>query len=396
MQSTWQFHFPTRVRFGAGVLSELGSLTAPLGRNALLVTYADKTGLEHVIDAASKSLVQAGVRVVEFAAITADPPPTVARAGADRAVAENVDVVVGLGGGSALDAAKAIAALAKMGGLVWDYTKANPDYRPITAALPIVAVPTTAGTGSEATNVAVFTHDNVGPLPEFSLKAAIFGEVLRPALAVVDPDTTVGSPATLTAACGADALAHAIESVLSKSSNPITNVMAAKAVELLAEHLLQAVDKPRDPRPRGPVALGALLAGAAINTSGVTVAHVLAHGLGGVLHVPHAVAVAIATPAGLRFNARASAAEYVQLAHCCGLRSVAGNDAAERFVDFVGDFLRKLGLPSRARPPADAPVDLLDKLARLALVSTPVAASMNPRPVDEPTLRDLFAQVLES
>jgi alcohol dehydrogenase class IV len=386
-------------------------MTGGYGRSALLVGYADRTGLDEAYARAKGSLRDADLQVTDFFKITPDPGAPLATAGAEKARSCAADVVVALGGGSALDAAKGIAALVKSAGTVWDHTKANPNFQPITDALPVIAIPTTAGTGSEMTNIAVFSHHGVGRQPDVGLKAAIFGDCLRPRLAIVDPDLLDNCPARQVAACGVDALAHAMESCQSKNSNPLTAALAERAIELIAHNLRRAVENPGEKEPRDALALGALLAGAAINGSGVVVTHALAHGLGGVLDIPHALAVAICTPTGLRFNAEVCRETFARLARYFPLRShksassqapawerrIDGGSAheqAEWFVDEVVGLLRALDMPARPRVPDDAPSDLAAQLAKNALVSTPVAAGNNPRPVDEAVMRELYTAVL--
>ena len=152
-----------------------------------------------------------------------------------------------------IDAAKGIAALAKMGGRPWDYAGSNENFRPITDSLPAVAVPTTSGTGSEVTGVAVFNHHDIGSLRGCPLKASIAGPAVYPKVALVDPDLTVGSPARLTAACGADALGHALEACMSRLANPISSALAGRAVGLIVENLRHAVENPDDREPRRPL-----------------------------------------------------------------------------------------------------------------------------------------------
>jgi alcohol dehydrogenase class IV len=309
-------------------------------------------------------------------------------------VEAGANVIVGLGGGSVIDAAKGIAVVAKMGGRLWDYTGANPESRPAAESLPLVAVPTTAGTGTEVTAVAVFTHHGVGSMPEFPLKASISGPGVRPALALVDPDLTTGSPAGLTAACGADALGHAIESCMSRNANPMASMLAGRAVGLIVRHLPAAVARPDDPQPREPLALAATLAGAAFASAGLTMTHSIAQALGGLLHVPHGAAVAIATPLNLRYNAEACVDVYGRLAGECGIDGDSPQQQADRFVQRIVELLTSIGLPDRVTVPDDAPDDLVAKLAKNAMDGTPVPIRLNPRKVDLPALEELFDEIL--
>ena len=202
MARQWEYQLPTRVQFGRGGVKKLGEVAREFGTSALLVGYQDQTGLETVYARARKTLTEAGLAVVSFDQVPPDPNAELGAEGARLAAEAGVDVVVGLGGGSVIDAAKGIAAVVQMGGSLWDYTGANPKCRPVTESLPLVAVPTTAGTGTEVSGVAVFTHHGVGSDPGVPVKASISGPAVRPNVALVDPDLAVGSPASLTAACG--------------------------------------------------------------------------------------------------------------------------------------------------------------------------------------------------
>ena len=394
MLRSWEFRLPTRVRFGRRGLNKLGETAAEFGRSALLVGYRDRTALEETYARAARALSDQGLAVVEFFQVPPDPDAELAVEGARRATQSGVDLVVGLGGGSAIDAAKGIAAMAKMGGKPWDYAGTNKNFRPITDSLPLVAVPTTSGTGSEVTPMAVFNHQGLGSLPGYPLKASIAGPAVQPEVALVDPDLTVGSPSRLTAACGADALGHALEACMSRRANPISSALAGRAVGLVVENLRRAVEDPDDPQPRQPLALASTMAGVAFGVAGVIMTHSISHALGALLHVPHGEAVAIATPLTLRYNAQECEQVYCQLAHHCGIRGDSPRQQAARFVGAIVGLLRAVGLPDRVDVPHDAPEDLAAKLARNAVESTLKPLEWTPRDIDEPTLKGLFEQIL--
>ena len=374
-----------------------------------------------------------------------EPDPQLAAAGARVARGAGCDAIVALGGGSVIDAAKGIAVLAATGGDLWDYTDAAKQPRPVTAALPVIAVPTTAGTGAEVTSVAVFTCDarrmehysvqmvddanrlqdrrsgtpsydaGRSSAPSYIAKASLVSPAIFPKVAIVDPDLAVGTPARLTAACGADALGHAIEACVSRAANPISSALGARAVGLIVRHLPQAVANPGDPAPREPLSLAATLAGAAFNAAGVTAAHAIAHALGAVLHVPHAEAVAVATPLMLRYNAEACVEVYAELAAACGLRADTPEQLAARFVEQIAGMLRSIGLPERiAVPSADvpstrsadvpsassgqdarAPEEVAALLAHNAVAHSPLPLRLNPRKIDEAAMRELVGTVLD-
>lgn len=394
MADRWEFHVPTKIRFGPGSLRKLGEEAKRLGNSGLLVGYRECKALKEAYVRAAKSMNDAGLRVTEFLEVEAEPPAESAAEGARAAVRAGVDLVVGLGGGSPLDVAKGIAVLVRSGGSLWDYTRANPRARPAADALPILAVPTTSGTGSEVTQVAVFTHYGRSSLPESALKAPIVGPALVPKVALVDPGLSAGAPPGLTAACGVDALGHAVEAWTSRRANPISAALAARAVALVLEHLPRAVEAPDDPGPRGPLALASTLAGAAFSTTSVTLPHAMAHALGGVLDVAHGEAIAIATPLSLRYNAECCREAYCRLAEACGIPADSPARQADRFVERIVELIRCVGLPDRVSLPQRAPEDLAARLARNAVESMRDPLAWNPRPVDEATLVPLFEEIL--
>lgn len=372
----------------------MGEIAGEFGKSAFLVGYADRTGLEETYARAARALADAGLAVTEFFEVPPDPEADLALEGARRLNAAGADVVIGLGGGSVIDAAKGIAALARMGGNLWDYTGANPDSRPITDAVPLVAVPTTAGTGTEVSSVAVFTHHGVASIDEMAIKASVSGPAVRPEVALVDPDLAVGSPPGLTAACGADALGHAIEACMSRKANPVSSMLAGRAVGLIVRNLRAAVGDPDAPGPREPLALASTLAGAAFSVAGVVVPHAIAQALGGVLHVPHGLGVAVGTMVNLRFHAEVCVEQYGELADCCGIVADSPQEKAARFVDCIANLLDSIGLPDRVDVPADAPDDLIQRLVRNAWESTPVPIKLSPRKIDDAALAEMFRTVV--
>ena len=392
--SPWQFRLPTQIQFGRGGLAKLAEMAGRFGTTAMLVGYRDPAGLEQTYARAAEILRKGNLSVAEFFEVPPDPGAELAEQGAGRASEIGADVIVAVGGGSVIDAAKGIAALAKMGGSIWDYTGANPNSRPVTESLPLVAVPTTAGTGTEVTGVAVFTHRGVASQPGVELKASIGSPAIPPEIALVDPDLTVGSPPSLTAACGADALGHAVEACISRRANPISSMLGGRAVALIVENLAGAVNDPDDPGPREPIALAATLAGAAFSQAGVVVTHALAQALGGVLHVAHGPAVAVGTPLSLRYNADVCVEQYSELAGWCGIGGHSPQEKATRFVDRIVELLQSVGLPDHVDVPPDAPDELIDVLVQNAIASTPVPITLNPRKVETAALEEMFREML--
>lgn len=283
-----------RVVFGRGSLSRVGELAAELGSRALLVTgkrfAADSGYLNKLVN----SLKNAGLAVMVFAEIEPDPSISTVDMGSRLAEKENVDVVVGFGGGSALDAAKAIAAVAKLGGSAGDhlYPKIVED------ALPVVAAPTTTGTGSEVTRYSVLLDPFVGR------KVVMQGVAIIPKVALLDPDVTDYMPGRLVAGTGFDALSHALEAFLSRRASLLSDLFAREAATIILRELGSAAKGDR--AAREAMMYASMLAGIAINQAGSTMVHGLGYYLTARHHVHHGVANALLLPYVLEYYAEKS------------------------------------------------------------------------------------------
>ncbi len=388
MLRQWEFHQPTRIVFGRGTIRNLAEAVRPWGKTALLVGYRDPRELQTAYDAALERLRAAGLGVSLGLAIT--PEPSGEQIVQLAAIARDIraDVILGIGGGSVLDAAKVVALLCRTEAPLESFFLTNPARHPLDEALPVVAVPTTAGTGAEVTDIAVVGHRDAHG-QEF--KASLFGPAIRPKVALLDPDLTIGTPAKVTAASGVDALAHAIEACLSRRATPVSTALAGEAVRLISAHLAQAVAAPDDPEPRESLLLAATLAGLALSSAGVTAAHAVAHALGAVLKVPHAQAVALATPVMLRYNLVSCRQEYAMLAHCCGLTADDPQPLPERFVAHIAALLGQVGLAQHLPVAEKATAAVLDRLVANAFAYARVPITLNPARMNEAALRGVFA-----
>ena len=260
----YEFYLPTKLLYGAGCLSALGGCALP-GRKALLVTSAGQSAKRHgYLGRVEEQLTQAGVRAVLYDQITPNPTKAEVMAGAALCRKEGCDFVLGLGGGSSIDAAKAISVMARNPGDYWDYVsggtgkgKAVPN-----APLPVVAVTTTAGTGTEADPWTVTTNEKTFPV-----------------LSVVDPELMVSVPPRLTAYQGFDALFHSTEGYLNRTASPISDLMALEAIRLIGKSLPRAVRDGADLEARGDVALANTLSGMVETLSGCISEHSIAHAM---------------------------------------------------------------------------------------------------------------------
>jgi alcohol dehydrogenase len=271
----YEFYLPTKLLYGAGCLSALGSCALP-GRKALLVTSAGQSAKRHgYLGRVKEQLTQAGVRAVLYDQITPNPTKAEVMAGAALCREEGCDFVLGLGGGSSIDAAKAISVMARNPGDYWDYVsggtgkgKAVPN-----APLPVVAVTTTAGTGTEADPWTVTTNE------ETQEKIGFGYEKTFPVLSVVDPELMVSVPPRLTAYQGFDALFHSTEGYLNRTASPISDLMALEAIRLIGKSLPRAVRDGADLEARGDVALANTLSGMVETLSGCISEHSIAHAM---------------------------------------------------------------------------------------------------------------------
>jgi alcohol dehydrogenase len=330
-----RYHVPTRIFFGPGVISGLKEIIdTEIGASSFFLV-TDKGILEAGI--AEKISVQLpGVTV--FGEIEQNPRhDTVNRAG--EAIRKlQPGLVIGLGGGSALDAAKAVALLATNPGKIEDYEGKARYIRP---PLPVLAVPTTCGTGSEVTWVSVISHT------ERQFKMSIKGPAMFPAVAVVDPDLLSTLPSRLVAATGLDAVTHALESYTVKPATFLTDFFAREALRLLFRSIEDAATNIKDnDKAREEIMRGSLLAGLAFGNSDVGAVHCLSESLGAVLDTPHGVANSIFLPYVMEFNLPVSEKKYAEIARITGIDDPDDGGAAGALIVRIRNLSRRLGIPA--------------------------------------------------
>jgi alcohol dehydrogenase class IV len=369
------FNTTRSIQFGAGSLSRLGDLAlAHLGARVMLVTDPGMMATG-IIDRALTLLAGAGVEVTLFSDVQADPPEAVIHAAVEAARSAGAQGVIGLGGGSSLDVAKLVALLAVGAEELRDIFGVGKAKGP---RLPLILVPTTAGTGSEVTPISIVTTGAAE-------KMGVVSPVLLPDVALLDPDLTLGLPAHVTAATGIDAMVHAIEAYASASANnnPISRNLALQALRLMGGSILKAVHEGSDTAARGDMLLGSMLAGQAFANSPVAAVHALAYPLGGHFHIPHGLSNALVLPHVLRFNAVTAPTPYAEMApHAFPhLERLEGQDRAAAFCEALAGLSRDCGLPQTLRD-MNIPADWLPKLARDAMNQTRLLVN-NPRPLQE-------------
>ena len=377
-------HPDIRVLFGSGTIDRLGEEAARLGTRVLLVT---DEGIVHAGHAATAqaSLEKAGLQVTLFDKAIENPTSSCVEVCVSVANEAEVDVIVGLGGGSSMDTAKGCNFVLTNGGGMKDYWGIGKATQPM---LPLVAVPTTAGTGSECQSFALISDD------ETQSKMACGDKQALPKVALLDPDLTLSQPARVTACTGIDALAHALEAAVTRDRNQISARHAKVGFLLVQEHLEKVFSAPHDLEARGFVLLGASHAGAAIENSMLGVAHSMANPLTARRGVIHGHAVGMCLPAVMRFNGELPEvrAIYAGLARDAGLVGVDADDASatEAILARVESLLQLAGFPlaleehgfSREEIPA---------LATEAVEQW--TAGFNPRQVSVGDVEKLYASV---
>jgi alcohol dehydrogenase len=388
------FWMPTRVEFARGVAPErLGPEARGLGvggmgghaaiGRALLVT---DPGLRAagVCDPLLDSLAGAGLSTDVFDHVQGNPRDVHCLEGAERGRSIGADVLIGVGGGSAIDTAKCIALLMTNGGHPRDWE----DFGTLRSTpVPVIAVPTTAGTGSEVSPSAIITDT------ERHKKMNLFDPRICPRVALVDPDLTLSMPPALTAATGMDALSHAVDSLHCALANPASDAMALEGARLVALYLRRAFADGSDVEARCGMMQASLTAGLAVGITDVSGCHCLAESIGAVYDHPHGVCCAATMPAIMEFNLPdpATAARYVRLASAFGIATddLPLQTAARLAIDSVAALNADLGIPPlgeliRAKD--------LDLLAEKAAANT--SAPSNPRPASVADFREMFARGL--
>jgi len=383
---------PRTVVFGAGQRTLLGQYAAEYGRKALVCTD-QRLAASAEFDELLSDLKDHGLEVTVWSETEAELPAAGIEACYAATRDEGIELVVGIGGGSCLDMSKAIALLLTHGGPLDQYYGENAVPGPV---MPIIAVPTTGGTGSEVTPVCVLSDSHR------ELKTGISSAHLIPMVAICDPELTYTCPPGLTASAGADAVSHLVESFTAiqrpasapgenrvfVGKNVISDSYARWGLALLAEALPAAFENPGDAQARADVMLAANAGGYALGVAGTAAAHALQYPLGALTHTAHGLGVGVLLPYVMRYNAPARVAEFAEIATIFGVpasggpedRAVAGIEAVEGLLDRIGipPTLKELGLTE----------DQLSYVASMGLKSARLVDN-NPRPLDVDALTEI-------
>ncbi|HUC12028.1 MAG TPA: iron-containing alcohol dehydrogenase [Stellaceae bacterium] len=379
---------PRLIAVGGGALAELPALLGRLGlQKPLIVTdpYIKRCG---VLDRATALLDQARIGAPIFADTVPDPTTVVIETGARLIEDGDFDSLIAIGGGSSIDTAKGMSVLAANGGSMRDYKVPNEIPKP---GLPIVAIPTTAGTGSEVTRFTVVTDT------ETDEKMLIAGLGCCPLAAIVDYELTLSMPYRLTADTGIDSLTHAIEAYVSRRANPYTDGLARNAMGLIAPNIRTACAEPDNRQAREAMMLGATTAGMAFSNASVALVHGMSRPIGAFFHVPHGLSNAMLLPEITAFSAPAALDRYADCARAMGVAEAAegSQGAVARLIDELRRLNRDLQVPSPRQYGIDASryQELLPVMASQALASG--SPANNPRVPLPDEIIELYRRVYE-
>lgn len=370
------FVIPNHTVVGINVLGEAAPLLKKMGNKAFIVT-GRHVAVSDMMKQLTALLDENGIGCVIFDGITGEPTDTMIENGVEMLKSSGCDFIIGIGGGSPLDSAKAIAAMVVNEGSIADYNG-----KEITGEiLPLAAIPTTAGTGSEATKFTVITDSEKG------IKMLLKGDVLVPKLAIVDSSFTVGAPKSVTSATGLDALTHAVEAYTSRKAFSMTDTLAVSAVKRIMKYLPIAYREPDNSLAREQMSIAALEAGICINNSSVTIVHGMSRPIGALFHVPHGMSNAMLLKECLSFAVSGAYEKFANLGRETGVASDSDSDetATEKFIDSLQNICDVCEIPTLEQ----YGIDRDEYYSKISKMATDAVASGSPaNTVKEVTVDD--------
>ena len=378
------FKNPTQITYGVGAFEQVQSIIKEQKFNNVLVITDKGIAKTDLIDQLKLQLEDVNYVIYD----ETQPNPTVSNCDSALFALNKIkaDVVIAIGGGSSIDVAKAVALLATNGGSIEEYEGIDTCQNDL---LPLIAIPTTAGTASEITNFTVITNE------EKQYKLTVGGVRLAPKWALIDPKVTLSLPPSITAATGLDALVHAIESYTSKAANPITKTLAREAIRKISSNLRQAVYSGDNLQVRDQMMMGSLLAGLAFNNTRLGNCHALSHPVSAIYGVPHGVANAILIPHVMEFNSLAVPELYRDIAEDMGENIVGLTlmDSAAVAVNAIKKLAEDIGIPkSFAEFNSNIDHTQIDRMTKDALMSGNI--SVNPRTTKYEDVTNLYQKAI--
>ncbi|MEJ2641757.1 MAG: iron-containing alcohol dehydrogenase [Desulfosarcinaceae bacterium] len=369
--------------YGPGALQLAGQHTRNFGGTKVLLVTDEGVAAAGWSGRVAASLEESGVDHVVFSAVTPNPKDHEVMGGAELYARKGCDLILAVGGGSPMDAAKGIGIIVGNGGHILDFEGVDEVPNP---GPPLIFIPTTAGTSADVSQFAIITDTRR------SVKIAIISKMVIPDIALVDPETTVTMSKELTAATGMDALCHAFEAYVSTNASALTDMAALQAVRLIANHLQHACEAPTDMGHRDPMMMASLMAGLAFSNASLGLVHAMAHSLGGALGLAHGECNALLLEQVVAFNFEAAIPKYHQLAAAIGMPPQPDDlkAATAALKGHIADLRRRLGIDKGLKTMGVAADDLA-KLARNAHADPCLAT--NPRPATVEEIESIFAAV---
>ncbi len=397
----WSFSSSHQLAFGWGAVRELSAAARRYGWKRVLVLTDPVIARLPMLESVHEQLRRAGAEPILFDGGEPEPSVSAAQRGIDAARECQPDAIIGLGGGSNIDLAKMTAVVARHGGTPQDYFGFDKVPGPV---LPLIAIPTTAGTGSEVSHSSVLTDT------DHAVKVSTQSRYLRPQLAIVDPEFTLSCPRKVTADSGIDALTHAIEGYTNTRSqdlaipldepfayegkNPLSDLFAERAIRLIHRSLIPAVELPSDRLAREEMALAATLAGMAFSNSGVALVHAMEYPLGGAVHCTHGEGNGLLLPHVMRFLREVRSKELAEIAGFLGVdtRGMTATEAADSAILAVDTLRERIGVPGRLSQ-LHVTAEQLPQLAHKAASITRLMLLTAKRPTEAEIL-DIYQRAL--
>ena len=336
----FNFNLPTSIRYGWGRVNEIGKVTARYGKKCLLVTVKSFPAMKSLFDKVIKLCIEAGVEVIHFDGVIPNPTTDSINLASELAIKNEIDVILGVGGGSSIDTAKSVAVGATHEGEIWDYRLGQKRIQS-KKVLPIVAIPTTAGTGADLTSVAVIKNVNE------KLKSAIANWSLCPKVSVIDPELTLTVPPHITATTGFDTFCHLFESYINKNGSFLIDLMALDSIKLVIKYLPIAIENPTNKEAREALSMASTIGGICIGNIGTTLPHAIGMAIGGHhTKIMHGEALAIMYPEINRWTWKDAIFKYSTVGRLfnSNLQNESDDFAAEQACNEIDDFLKKIKL----------------------------------------------------
>lgn len=380
--NSFTFKIPQEIICGKNSIEQIPQLLEKQGLKKVMVIsdpLLEKLGM---VSRITDILGRAGIAFDSFVAVEANPSVETVDLATKAFAASGADSLIALGGGSPMDVAKAVGVLARFGGAITDYEGAHLVPGPI---IPLIAIPTTAGTGSEVTAFAVITDR------ARNYKLTVFSYELIPAYAVLDPRLVMTAPEKIAGACGIDAMVHAIEAYLSKAASPFSDAMAEKALALIGKNIALFVADRSNPDAAEAMLYGSMFAGIAFAWARLGNVHAMAHPLGGYFDVPHGVANAVLLPTVLEYNALADNGRYQAIYEAITGRAGGADFKPQTLVDTIRELIKALGIPATLSA-VGVTEDKIPAMAVDAMKSGNIL--VNPRSTTLTQIEDLYRQAL--